>query len=72
MLTILNHLDGRIHVHKAGCRDIAKQRINGSWTLPEGLSDREIGIDAYADQIDEGSMTEDEAEAEVYRLPCAG
>jgi hypothetical protein len=69
-LTVINHLDGRLHVHRTGCQDIAKQRANGSWTMP-AVTDREIGLDAYADQIDEGSMTEDQAEVEVYRLPCA-
>lgn len=34
-LTFINSMDGMIHVHKTGCKDIAKSRLkmNGEWVI---------------------------------------
>jgi len=72
-VTVVNHMDGTIHVHDANCRDLQNLSrygmINGKWSY-EATTQREIAIDSYADQIDEGSMDIEMAISEHQFFPC--
>lgn len=61
---------GEFRVHRAGCRDIARQSNNWDANYGDMRDPRAIAIDLWSDIINEGGMTEDEAEDNVTYLPC--
>jgi len=60
-----------VRVHKAGCRDIDKDKRRAVTVYTaEHATKQEVASDFYSDFIAEGSMSEDEALAYCDFLPC--
>lgn len=61
------------HVHATGCADIRRygqhERSGIAWTTAVD-SFAQLARDVYADQIDEGSMTVDDAMSDIWLAPC--
>lgn len=67
--TILNMMGGdfAFEVHAAGCKDIGRKRINGSWTT-EAPSAAEL----VADEVAEFEAQDQGYQAHDFRIfPCA-
>ncbi len=71
-VTVFNTMED-IHVHATDCADLAKsyyrQRQAESWTW-EATNKSEVAYDTFADQIEEGSSTLEQAVAEHKFFPC--
>jgi len=67
---------GEMHVHAAGCRDIARtekrNQLGKSYShdLIGAASKEQVADWIYCDHIDEGSMTLDDAMDQLYFAPC--
>ena len=72
------HMVGRhgetFHVHATGCADVARyggtvDQRGRAWTFsPPSFA--ELARHIYDDQIEEGSMTVDDAMADIWLAPC--
>jgi len=62
---------GQVRVHRAGCRDIGRERTRHTTDYQiEVATQREAAEEFFSDFIAEGSMTPDDAWAETTVLPC--
>jgi hypothetical protein len=73
-VTIVQNSNKNARVHKAGCADIRRAEVKdrgymSQWTIEAGTR-QEAANDAWADFIDEGSMTEERALSYTEFLPC--
>jgi len=78
-LTVINSTTGQIRVHRAGCRDIdrEKRRANSVWNteLPEGKTPADHVADDLCDSFgwEEGCGEDKPWEPEhITVLPCCG
>jgi hypothetical protein len=59
--------------HAAGCRDIARTLSRHDAAQPRTIEADtfvDVAVAIYEDMIDEGSMSEDDAVADVHFCPC--
>ena len=68
-ISIATNSYGDYEAHKTGCQHL-RTKLHDAWQFDDFETRLDVAVSLYADQIDEGSMDEEDALGYLHFGPC--